>query len=672
MMAHWNATADGTPPDTVLRLFERQAAITPDAPALASWERGLSYGELDRSANQLAHHLIAAGVGLAPGAGRWVGVHLEPSADLIVTLLAILKTGAAYVPLDPNFPRERLADIIDDAGLALIVTQRSHLPRLPACAVPLVVVDDERAHVARRPAQAPVASAADPHSLMYVMYTSGSTGRPKGVKVPHAGVCNYVMWMRSRFPLRPTDKVLGRASINLDISVWEIFLPLISGAQLHLGRRDQLTAPEALGTLIRNNGITQIQFVPSALRAFADAGQLPLCLSLRRIFCGGEALSLTLQDDVLASYNGELHNLYGPTEASIYVCHWACRRGERLRSVPIGKPVTNTVVHILDAALRPVPIGMVGELYIGGVQVAHGYHQRQELTARVFIPDPFTYLPSGPSVPTPLATLFKTGDLGRYWHDGTIEFLGRADRQVKVRGYRIELAEIEHHLLRHPGVRHAIVLAREDRPGDVRLVAYLQPATAGGAEPAALRQQLKRTLPEYMIPAAFVELEAMPLLPNNKTDLAALPRPEYRQAPVAGAASVPIAQRYATATELALAAIWESVLGGVHFGPEDSFFEVGGHSLLMTMMRSLIVQRLQVEVTNIDLFQYPTIRSLARHIAGGGAPGDATLSRMAQRAAWRDQRAGQRPPGAVSVAATSSASDRGAIKVSEDEHHDHE
>ncbi|MEV4777631.1 amino acid adenylation domain-containing protein [Burkholderia sp. LMU1-1-1.1] len=656
LMTHWNATADGTPPDTVLRLFERQAAATPDAPALASWERGLTYGELDRSANQLAHHLIAADVGLAPGAGRWVGVHLEPTADLIVTLLAILKTGAAYVPLDPGFPRERLADIIADAGLALIVTQRSHLPRLPACEVPLVVVDDERAQVARRPAGPPVA-AADPHSLMYVMYTSGSTGRPKGVKVPHAGVCNYVQWMRSRFPLRPGDKVLGRTSINFDISVWEIFLPLIAGAQLHLGRRDQLLAPETLGALIRTNGITQIQFVPSALRAFADAGQLPLCPSLRRIFCGGEALSLTLQDDVLASYNGELHNLYGPTEASIYVCHWACRRGERLRSVPIGRPVANTVIHILDAALRPVPIGMVGELYIGGVQVAHGYHQRQELTARVFIPDPFTYLPSGPAAPAPPATLFKTGDLGRYWHDGTIEFLGRADRQVKVRGYRIELAEIEHHLLRHPGVRHAIVLAREDRPGDVRLVAYLQAATAGGADPAALRLHLKRTLPDYMIPAAFVELEAMPLLPNNKTDMAALPRPEYRQAPVVTTA----AHRYATATELALAAIWESVLGGADFGPEDSFFDVGGHSLLMAMMRSLIVQRLQVEVSNIDLFQYPTIRGLARHIAGGGAPGDAMLSRMAQRAAQRDQRAGQRPPVIPMT----------PINESEGEHHDH-
>ncbi|USX17869.1 amino acid adenylation domain-containing protein [Oxalobacteraceae bacterium OTU3REALA1] len=563
LMAHWNATADGAPPDTVLRLFERQAAATPDAPALASWERGMSYGELDRSANQLAHHLIAADVGLGPGAaGRWVGVHLEPSADLVVTLLAILKTGAAYVPLDPGYPRERLADMIADAGVALIVTQRSHLQRLPACDVPLVVVDDERAHVARRPAGAPLA-AVDPHSLMYVTYTAGTTGRPKGVKVPHAGVCNYVQWMRSRFPLRPADKVLGSASINVDSSVWEIFLPLISGAQLHLGRRDQVVAPEALGALIRSNGITQIQFVPSALRAFADAGQLPLCPSLRRIFCGGEALSLTLQDDVLASYNGELHNLYGPTEASIHVCHWACRRGERLRSVPIGRPVANTVIHILDAALRPVPIGIAGELYIGGVQVAHGYHQRQELTTRVFIPDTFTYLPSGPSVPAPPATLFKTGDLGRYWHDGTIEFLGRADS-------------------------------------------------------------------------------------------AASPGSEYRQAPAVNAGSAPAAtaRRYGTATELALATIWESVLGDAHFGPEDSFFDVGGHSLLMAMTRSLIVQRLQVEVSNIDLLQYPTIRSLARHIACGGAPGDAMLSRMAQTAARRDQRAGQGPPVQLSVAAT--------------------
>ncbi|MBP1202449.1 amino acid adenylation domain-containing protein [Duganella sp. 1411] len=640
LLTHWNATSDGAAPDTVMALFERQAAATPHAPALASWDRGLTYAELERQANQLAHHLVAAGA----GAGQWVGVHLEPSADLVVTLLAILKAGSAYVPLDPNFPSERLADIIADAGLALIATQRSHLARLPACPVPAVVVDGEREQIAGRPGYPP-ANAATPHSLMYVMYTSGSTGRPKGVKVPHAGVCNQVRWMRTRFPLAPADKVLGRTSINFDISVWEIFLPLISGAQLHLGRREQMLAPDTLGALVRAAGITQIQFVPSALRAFADAGQLELCPSLRRIFCGGEALSLTLHDDVLARFDGELHNLYGPTETSIYACHWACRRGERLRSVPIGRPVANVVVHILDATLRPVPIGTVGELYIGGIQVAHGYHRRPELTARVFLPDPW------PDPRTPRATLFKTGDLGRYWHDGTIEFLGRADRQVKVRGHRIELAEIEHHLLRHPGVRHAVVLAREDRPGDVRLVAYLQAAAPGGADAAALRQHLKRTLPAYMIPAAFVELDAMPLLPNNKTDLAALPRPEYRQAPAAADAP----RHFNSATELALAQIWQSLLGDERFGPDDSFFDVGGHSLLMTSMRDLIVQRLQVEVGTITLFQYPTIRGLARHLADGGAPGDAMLARMAQRAARRDQHASRRPPAGAAVSVSDSA-----------------
>lgn len=620
LMARWNATADGGADDTVLRLFECQAAATPDAVALVGPERRLAYRELDECANRLAHHLAAAGA----GAGAWVGVHLDGSVDMVVTLLAIMKTGAAYVPLDPNFPRERLDDIIADAGLVLIVTQQAYLARMRACAVPLVVVDGERERIAARPAAAPVAAAA-PHGLMYVMYTSGSTGRPKGVMVPHAGVCNYVRWMRARFPLDADDKVLARTSINFDISVWEIFLPLISGAQLHVSQRDQLLAPEALGALIRTRGITQVQFVPSALRAFADAGQLPVCPSLRRIFCGGEALARSLHDDVLAGFGGELHNLYGPTEASIYVCHWACRRGERLRSVPIGKPVPNTAIHLLDAAMRPVAIGMVGELYIGGVQVAHGYHQRPDLTARAFVPDPHA---------APHATLFKTGDLARYWPDGNIEFLGRADRQVKVRGYRIELAEIEHHLMSHPQIRHAVVLAREDQPGDVRLVAYLLARVAGGVDAAALRLHLKRKLPDYMIPAAFVELDAIPLLPNNKTNVAALPRPDDRRAPDAAAAP----QRYGNAAEAALAAIWETVLGESRFGPEDSFFDVGGHSLLMTTMRDLIVQRFQVEVTNIELFQYPTIRSLARHLGDGGRDGAMVLSRMAQRAARRDRR----------------------------------
>lgn len=625
----WNATGFANARRRGLhRLFEEQAARTPEWTALIAGADRVTYEELNRRAAGLARCLLSRGV----GPGDLVGVHLEASAEMVVALLAILKAGAAYVPLDPYYPQERIDHIIQDSGVRVIVTERRLEARLAASDTATIPADEETEEETAGedgPAAPLVSADVEPHALMYVMYTSGSTGRPKGVMVPHVGACNYVLWMQSRFPLAPEDRVLSKTSINFDISVWEIFLPLISGATLVVGRREELEAPDVLAALLRRERVTVAQFVPSALRAFVDSGKLPTARSLRCIFSGGEALAVKLQEDLFRTFSGELHNLYGPTEASIYVGHWSCRRGDRLRTVPIGRPVHNTTLHILDASLRPVPVGMIGEVYIGGAGVARGYWRRPEQTAAAFVPDPWT----------DAARLFKTGDLARFRSDGALEFLGRADRQVKVRGYRIELGEIEHHLNSHPEVQHAVIVVREDEADDVRLVAYLLYREKGGPDAADLRAYLKTKLPDYMVPSTFVTLDSIPLLPNDKADIKALPKPEF-----AKKAWTELDRSYQDDRERALAVIWEEVLGTGQFGLEDSFFAVGGHSLLIARLGSLIEQRLAASLSNIELFQFPTIRSLARHLARQDQPARSVVSEMARRAELRKQRWSARIP----------------------------
>jgi amino acid adenylation domain-containing protein len=626
LIRDWNATAFDNERERCLhRLFEGQARENPERTALIFGGLRLSYDALNRRANQLARHLIARGV----GEGVAVGVHMDRSAEMIVALLAILKAGGAYVPLDPHYPKERIAYIVEDSRVPVIVTDRELEGRLSAHSAMLVVPDSEWQEIGEYADDDLIDVRADADSLMYVMYTSGSTGNPKGVLLPHRGACNYVLWMRERFPLTADDKILSKTSINFDISVWEIFLPLISGAQLVVGGSDELQAPENLAALIRRERITQVQFVPSSLKAFADSGWLAACDSLQRIFSGGEALSTKLRDEVFASFAGELHNLYGPTEASIYICHHACRADERARSVAIGRPVHNARVYLLDERLSPAAVGMIGEAYLGGDALAQGYFGKPGITAAKFLPDPFS--------PVPGARMFKTGDLARYLSDGEIEFLGRADRQVKVRGYRIELGEIEHRLSKHPQVKHAIVIVREDKADDVRLVAYLLYRDHTAPANAELREHLKQKLPDYMIPATFVELDSIPLLPNNKVDIKSLPRPEFKKT-----LDEELERNYGDDCEKALARIWEEVLGTEKFGPNDNFFDVGGHSLLVVRLRTLIKERINVEVSNIDVFQYASIRSLSRHINRRGNGATDVISEMARRANLRNQRLKQR------------------------------
>lgn len=623
LLADWNATAFDNPREIGLhRLFEEQASKTPERIALICGNERMSYDTLNRRSNQLAEYLIERGV----KSGMTVGVHMERSAEMIVALLAILKSGAAYLPLDPFYPKERVAYIIEDSAVPVILTEQKLSQQLPASQAAVIALDSEREKLdAYGGYENPAAGAVNPETLMYLMYTSGSTGNPKGVMLPHKGPCNYVLWMRERFPLSADDKVLGKTSINFDISVWEIFLPLISGAQLVVGRDKDLQASENLAALIREQQITDVQFVPSALKAFIDSGLLPTCDSLKRIFSGGEALSVRLQEEVFAEFSGELHNLYGPTEASVYVCHHECRPHERLRSVPIGRPIHNSKIYILDTQLNPVPVGITGELYIAGDVLAKGYLNKPEVTGEKFVDDPF----AGASG----VKMFKTGDLARYLSNGEIEFRGRIDSQVKVRGYRVELGEIEHSLNRHPEIQHAIAIVREDRENDVRVVAYLLYRDKKGPGDAELRDYLKQKLPDYMIPSSFVRLDSIPLLPNKKINIKALPKPEFKKN-----LDADLERIYGDRCEKILAQIWEEVLGTEKFGPSDNFFDVGGHSLLIVKLRSLIKDRLGIEVSNIELFQYANIRSLARHLTAKEQAVSRVASDMARRSAMGNGR----------------------------------
>ena len=549
-------------------LVEAQVERTPGAVALA-WEGGeLTYRQLDDRANRLAGQLRHLGVG--PDA--LVGVCLERGPALVVALLATLKAGGAYVPLDPDHPRDRLAGLLADAGVAAVLTDPGLAGRLPPHSAPQLYLDADGAAEAAAGGDTRGAvghsgrPAAD--NLAYVIYTSGSTGAPKGALNTHRGICNRLLWMQDALQLASDDRVLQKTPFSFDVSVWEFFWPLLCGARLVLARPGGQRDSGYLAGLIEATGITTVHFVPSLLAAFLDEPGLERCRDLRRVVCSGEALPAALAARAGERLPGAaLYNLYGPTEAAVDVTWAACRPGERRPGMPIGRPIANTQVYVLDRRLRPVPMGVLGELYLGGVGLARGYLNSPALTAVKFIPHPFSDVPG--------ARLYKTGDLARRLADGNLEFLGRLDQQVKVRGFRIELGEVEAALRQHPAVQQAVVLAREDVPGESLLVAYL---VAPAAPPASeWRRFLREKLPDYMIPSAFLLLPGLPLTPNGKLDRNARPAPD-RARPLAEEAFV--APR--TSAEKMLAGIWAEVLGVERVGAHDNFFDLGGHSLKAT------------------------------------------------------------------------------------------
>ncbi|WP_137234173.1 non-ribosomal peptide synthetase/MFS transporter [Streptomyces sp. BPSDS2] len=603
MLDTWNDTAVALADDATLTgLVAEQIARTPDAVAVGFGGETLTYAELDRAAERIARRLAREGV----GPGSLVAVSAERSPDLLPGLLGVLRTGAAYTPLDPEYPAERLAFMLADSGAEVLLTQR-RVPVPEGCAARVLLLDDPAewdgdddglGDSSGGDGVRPVGPAAD--DLAYMIYTSGSTGRPKGVPNTHRAIVNRLLWMARTYGLTPADAVLQKTPTGFDVSVWELFLPLITGARVVVAQPGGHKDAAHLRDTIAEHGVTVAHFVPAMLDVFLAEDDVERCTTLRRVVCSGEELAPhTARAFTARLPHCALANLYGPTEAAVDVTSWECA-GD-LAVVPIGAPVDNTRLYVLDADLRPVPVGTPGELHIGGVQVSVGYHRRPGLTAARYVPDPF-----GP----PGARLYRTGDLARWRADGQLEHMGRIDQQVKIRGLRIEPGEIEAALRAEEGIAAAAVIVREDNPGDKRLVAYVVRAADADTDldPALLRTALRRTLPDYMVPAAFVTLDALPLTPNGKLDRRALPAPQARR--TGGAMAAP-----ETATQQVLAEIWAEILNLPEVGVDDDFFDLGGHSLLATQVIARARKRLPEAgarpVSVMDLFTSRTVRELA-------------------------------------------------------------
>ncbi|MBV9788630.1 MAG: amino acid adenylation domain-containing protein, partial [Chloroflexi bacterium] len=612
LLDEWNATTRSYPTSaSVHGLFEQQAARTPDAIAVVFEAQRLSYRELNTRANQLARHLQQRGVAQRAPAEAHVAICLDRSIEMVVGLLGILKAGAAYLPLDPNYPHARLAWMLADAQPALVLTQQAIAATLPTEAE-IVCLDADWPQIAMLDGDNLPDSTSD-DSAIYAIYTSGSTGQPKGAINTHGGVRNRLLWMQETYDLTAADRVLQKTPFTFDVSVWEFFWPLITGAQLIVARPEGHKDNGYLVDLIEREGITTLHFVPSMLSLFLAEPDLHRCHSLRRVICSGEALPAQLAARFFERLSAELHNLYGPTEAAVDVTAWSCAPDDKRRSVPIGHPVANTQIQILDRQLNRLPVGVPGELHIGGIQLARGYLNRPALTAERFIPDPFSQ--------TGGSRLYKTGDLARFQPDGTIEYLGRIDHQIKLRGFRIELGEIEAALREHEAIREALVLLREDRADDPRLVAYVvenrEPRTKNlGDESEAgsrflvlgspLREFLAQRLPDYMIPSAFVPLDALPLTPNGKIDRRGLPAPDAEQPDRKQGFVAP-----RTPTEEVIATLWAEVLGLKQVGVFDNFFELGGHSLRAILLLSRVREVFRVSLPVQSMFEATTVAALA-------------------------------------------------------------
>ncbi|WP_176516653.1 non-ribosomal peptide synthetase [Pseudomonas faucium] len=600
----WNATAQAYPSaPSIHALVEAQVRSTPDATALLFGDTTLTYAQLNRQANQLAHALIAHGV----RQDTPVGIAAERSLELVVGLLAILKAGGAYVPLDPEYPAERLSYMFEDSGIGLLLTQshlRDQLP-LPA-GLPVLLLDTAQTAQPEHDPQLP----STPEQLAYVIYTSGSTGRPKGAGNSHQALANRLQWMQAAYKLDASDTVLQKTPFSFDVSVWEFFWPLITGARLAIAAPGDHRDPARLVQLIEQHQVTTLHFVPSMLQAFLLDGEMARCTGLQRIICSGEALPVEAQLQVFEHLpQACLYNLYGPTEAAIDVTHWTCR-DEGKTSVPIGTPIANLGCWILDAGLQPQAAGVIGELYLSGAGLARGYHRRPALTAERFVVCPFR---AG-------ERMYRTGDLARYRADGVIEYCGRIDHQVKIRGLRIELGEIEARLMEQPAIHEAAVLAVDNQ-----LVAYLVPK-AGQMAPdrQQLSQALLAHLPDYMVPNHWLFLDSMPLSPNGKLDRKALP-------PLSGQPQQAAYLAPTSALQRQVAATWAELLKAERVGLADDFFALGGHSLLVARVVSRLRHELALEFPLRLLFDQPRLGDFCQALASLQSATPATIHAQAER-----------------------------------------
>jgi amino acid adenylation domain-containing protein len=584
----WNATTVSfASAATLPRLFESQAAESANNVAISFEGSSLTYGELNARANGLARVLVSAGA----QRGAMVGVCMQRSPLLLISLLAVQKSGATYVPLDPEFPVERLAYMLADSG-AKVLLSAGNLPSGLELPAGIAVVD---AAAVPKGSQANLPDTPGPDDAAYVLYTSGSTGRPKGVVVSHGALANFLSSMRVRPGLSASDVLAAVTTVSFDIAGLELYLPVIVGARIELVSKQVATDGATLAELLDKSGATLLQATPATWRMLIEAGWQgnKRC----RALCGGEAVSRSLADAILERVS-ELWNMYGPTETTIWSTVEQVERGSA--PINIGRPIANTQVYILDAAGEIAPIAVTGEICIGGAGVAIGYHQRPDLTAERFIPNPYSQAPE--------ARLYRTGDLGRWGSDGKLYHLGRSDHQVKIRGFRIELGEIEKALGAHRAIQHAVAAVREAGPEDPRLVAYVTFHEGDDVTITDLKRFLRNQLPDYMIPSIVVTLVSMPLTPNGKVDRAALPDPFAGQAVEKVTDELP-----ATPIERVLAEAWQTVLKIERVGALDNFFELGGYSLLSLRVAKIVEKRTGRRLDPRTLF-FHNLRDVARSL----------------------------------------------------------
>ncbi len=599
------------PESCMHQIFERQVERTPNATAVVFGRETLTYEELNRRANQLAHYLQDRGV----RTDMPVGICLERSIEMVVGILGVLKAGGGYLPLDPEYPRERLSLMLVDSAVTVLLTQRKLARKLPPHAAKEVRLDDNWNEIAQYPDTNPP-DIATIENLVYMIYTSGSTGQPKGVMVPHRSLGNHMAWMQQRFPLTTADRVIQKTPFSFDASVWELFAPLLVGARLVMAAPGGHKDVSYLVRFIKEQQITALKIVPSLLEPLLEQSGIEECRSLRYVFCGAEAMPVKLMEKFYQRLNAELFNLYGPTEAAIDVTYWECKAGTKRRSIPIGWPIINTQVYVLDERLRVVPMGVKGELYVGGDSLAHGYWQRAGLTAERFVPHPYSK--------TLGARLYRTGDVVRWNDAGELEYLGRNDQQVKIRGYRIETGEIETALMERSEVGRAVVLVREEEGRGKQLAAFV--VSSNGVQPSGreLREYLEERMPEYMVPANIAVVPQIPLMPNGKLD---------RQALLAMSKETPGREYEGPRNEKEelLVQVWQEVLGVERVGINDNFFELGGDSIVSIQVVAKANQRgLSLRVRQI--FQHRTIAKLAQVVNFATAP-DATEQRVTDEAA---------------------------------------
>jgi amino acid adenylation domain-containing protein len=552
----------------------------------------LTYRQLNTRANQLAHYLKSFGV----GPEVLVGICLERSLEMIIAMMGILKAGGAYVPLDPEYPKERLAFMLADTGSPVLLTHSRLVEELPRHEANVICIDSDWDAIARHSGETPV-SATSVENLAYVIYTSGSTGKPKGVAISHGGLLNLVFWHRNVFEVTASDRATQLAGTAFDASVWEVWPYLTAGARLHVVSAEKLVSPEQLRDWLVSEEIT-LTFLPTPLAEQVLKLDWPQQTPLRTLLTGGDKLHRSPPESIPF----RVVNNYGPTENTVVTTSGVVLpNSDADIQPPIGCPISNTEVYVLDKRLRPVPVGVTGELCIGGESLARGYLNRPDLTAENFIPNPYSH--------TPGARLYKSGDLVRYLQDGSIEFLGRIDHQVKIRGFRIESGEIEMVLGQHPAVRKAVVIAREDVPGEKRLVAYVVASHESTPTFSELRSFLKEKLPDYMIPSAFVYPDALPITPHGKVDRRALPAPEQSRSELEAVYVAPQSE-----VERIIAEVWQQVLRIEQVGMHDNFFDLGGHSLLLIQIHNKFQELFKKEIPIADIFRYPTIKALAGHL----------------------------------------------------------